>query len=204
MLARLLTVLAVIVSLVGTIFMAKGTASWWPAHVGHAGFVLVVLAVVAALMSERQASTVTLAAQVLTAAAAIAFSIVALVKFYETTSLFLNTEYPWYTGALTLATAAFAFGLTLERRRSTGVVACLLAACGVTVGCAVYALTEKANLAAEIWWLLAPVGAFLAAAAAAQHEREGTVASAVPAPTLGPPVLSGAAAVEPAADDSVE
>jgi peptidoglycan/LPS O-acetylase OafA/YrhL len=187
MLARLLTLLAVLVSLVGSIAEATGTAGWWPYHVERAGYVLVVLAVVAALLSERKASAVTLVAQLLAAAAAVAFAIVALVKFYETTTAFnqaLRPAYPWHTEALTLAVAALAFGLTLERRRSTGIVACLLAATGVTVGCALYALTQKANLAAEIWWLLAPIGAFLAAAAAAQHEREGAIA-------LGAPEVAG-------------
>jgi hypothetical protein len=214
MLARLLTLLAVLVSLVGSIAEAKGTSNWWPYHTERAGFVLVIFSVVAALLSERKASVATLVAQLLTAAAAIAFSIVALVKFYETTTAFnqaLGAAYPWHTEALTFAVAALAFGLTLERRRSTGVVACLLVAVGVTVGCAIYALTQKANLAAEEWWLLAPVAAFLAAAAAAQFEREGAVALDAPevadgggpvAPSM--PEMTGGESGVPAGDPGTE
>lgn len=84
-------------------------------------------------------------------------------------------------------------------------MACLLAATGVTVGCALYAATQKANLAAEMWWVLAPVGAFLAAAAAAQHEREGAVAldapeaagEEEPVASSTPEIAAGESAVPP-------
>jgi hypothetical protein len=179
-LARLLTLVAVATSL--TAFVLEVTVSnphWWVGHLDRAGYVLVVLAVVAALLAERQASAIWLGVLALTAAASVVFAVIAFVKYYDTTSfLAFNAASPWLNEAQTLAVAAFAFGLTLARQRSTAVVACLLAATGATVGCAIYAITREADIAAEVWWFAATVTAFLAAAAAAQVEREGSGAPA--------------------------
>jgi hypothetical protein len=195
--ARILTVVPVITSLVAFISEVTNKGGWWVYALDRASYVLVVFAVVAALLSQRRANAIVLGAQIAAAVSAVAFMAVALVKFYEAIPAFgvnFGAAQPWTNEAQLLAAAALAFGLTLARRRSTVAVACLLAAIAVAFGCALYAITREANYAAAgTWWAIAIAGAFLAAAAAAGLERDGIV-------TLDAPAAGG----EPASDAGVE
>jgi hypothetical protein len=178
--ARLLTLAALIVSLVAFILQVTGSTDWWIFAMNRAGYVLVVLAVVAALLAPRTASLAVVVAEVLTAAAALAFATVGLVKYYDIPTFAipyfgpaLQTAGAWLGEAEVLSVAVLAFGLTLTRRRSTGAVAWLAAAVAMALGCGTYAITQKTGFTPQIWWEVATVGAFLAAAAAAGLERGG-------------------------------
>jgi hypothetical protein len=177
---RLLTLVALTVSLVAFVLQVTGSTEWWIFAMSRAGYILVVLAIVAALIAARTASLAVVVAQVLTAAAALAFATVGLVKYYEipsSTVIYfgadIQTAGAWLLEAEVLSVAVLAFGLTLARRRSTGAVAWLAAAVAVALGCGTYAITQKAGFTAQIWWEVATVGAFLAAGAAAVLERGG-------------------------------
>jgi hypothetical protein len=188
-------------SLVAFIAEVSNKSGWWVYALDRASYVLVVFAVVAALLSERRANVLVLGAQLLTAATALVLMAVALVKFYETTPAFganfLAAQH-WTNEAQVLALAALAFGLTLVRRRNTVAMVWLFAAIAVAFGSAIYAITRKQTYAGETWWLIAIAGAFLAAAAAAALEREGTG-------TLDTPIaIPSGAGGEPGSDPVVE
>ncbi len=184
---RGLTFVPVIASLVAFIAEVNGSTGWWVFALERASYVLVVLAVAAALLAERRANVIVLGAQVASAAAAFVFMALALVKFYGATPAVDVVEYaaarPWTSEAQVLGLAALAFGLTLVRRRTPAAVVFLVAAIAVAFGCAIYAITRKELLyPAETWWSVAIAGAFLAAAAAAGLAREcSAVAPDVPA-----------------------
>lgn len=183
---RTLPFVPVVTSLVAFIAEVTNSASWWVYALDRASYVLVVLAVVAALLSERRVNVIALGAQLAAAATSLVFMAFALVKFYGATPAIDAVQYsvarPWTNEAQVLAIAALAFGLTLARRRSTPAVAFLAAAIAVAFGGAIYAITRKENVyPAETWWSIAIAGAFLAAAFAASLERDGGV-SAMDAP----------------------
>ena len=196
---RLLALVAVIVSLVGFIAGEAGASGWWPYALNRAGYVIVVFAVVAALLAARTPNALAVAAQVLAAAAALAFEIVALVKYYDATGPFgigISTAFSWAGEAQMFGVAALALALTLARRHSTVAIAGLAVAIAIATGCAIYAITLEANFATNLWWSLAGVGAFLAASAAAGLERGYGVA-------LRTPVAGGAGGI-PGSDTGVE
>jgi hypothetical protein len=182
--ARLLTLLAVVTSLVGFIGQESGWAGWWTIAFSRGSYALVVLAVAASLVDARRPNEFVVAAQVLAAMAAIAFVIVALVKYYDTTSFIpgeaLNGALTWMTQAELFGVAALAFALTLARRSSTIGIAALAAAAILALATGIYATILQANFAAFVWWGVAGVGAFLAASAAAGLQREGGVALRAP------------------------
>ena len=187
MVARLLTLFAVVVSLVGFIAAVNGSSHWWYFSLIRASYVLFVLAVVASLLSERQESALVVGAELLAAATALAFATVALVKFYNPPAYpfgspagGLGNAYLWANEAQLFAVAALAFGLTLARRRTTAGLVGLGMAIVMAVGCSIYAIWEKEGASAEVWWWIATVGAFLAAAAAAGLQRDGSVAVSTP------------------------
>jgi hypothetical protein len=186
---RTLTLVPVIASLVAFIAEVFNRNGWWVYALDRASYVLVVLAVVAALLTERRANALVLGAQVAAAATALVFMALSLVKFYGAIPAFglnYSAAEPWANEAQVLALAALAFGLTLARRRSTVAIAGLLAAMAAAFGCAIYAITQKVTYTAEAWWSVAIAGAFLAAAAAAGLERDGIVALGAPeADTVG-------------------
>lgn len=203
MLAKLITVVAVVSSLVAFIAEVHNTKGSWIYPLDRASYVLVALAVVACLLSERRASVVTLGAQLAVAATAVAFMAVALVKYYGTTSAFgesVGKAYPWANEAQLLAVAALAFGLTVVRRRSTVIVVGLMAGVLAAIGSSIYAITQKASYDGEMWWWIATAAAFLAASAAATLDREGTAGADAPVwdapvsdePVSDAPVPSGA------------
>jgi hypothetical protein len=174
--ARLITLVAVVASLVAFIAEATHNNGSWVYPLDRASYVLAVLAVVAALLSARRASAVALAAQLALIVTVIGFVVVALVKYYSTTSVFgeaISKAYPWANEAQVLGVAALAFGLTIARRHSVVAIAMLLAAVLAAVGSAVYAITLKASYGGELWWWIATVAAFVAASAASTLEREG-------------------------------
>jgi hypothetical protein len=194
--ARIITLVPVVTSLVAFISEVTRSGGWWVLALDRASYVLVVLAVVAALLAKRRASGLVFGAQALAALTALVFMALALVKFYDAIPAFgvnFGAGQPWANEAQLLAAAALAFGLTLERRRDTVTVAGLLVSIGIALGCAVYAITQKSSYEAFMWWSIAIVAAFLAAAAAAGLERDGIV-------TLGAPVENG----EPASDPGIE
>jgi hypothetical protein len=175
---RLLTLAALVVSLVAFILQVTGSTDWWIFAMSRAGYVLVVLALVAALLAPRTASVVVVVALVVTAAAALAFATVGLVKYYDIPSFAipdfgpaLQTAGAWLGEAEVLSVGVLAFGLTLVRRRSTGAIAWLAAAVAIALGCGTYAITQKTGFTAQIWWEVATVGAFLAGAGAAVLDR---------------------------------
>jgi hypothetical protein len=186
---RTLTLVPVIASLVAFIAEVFNRNGWWVYALDRASYVLVVLAVVAALLTERRANALVLGAQVAAAATALVFMALSLVKFYGAIPAFglnYSAAEPWANEAQVLALAALAFGLTLARRRSAVAIAGLLAAMAAAFGCAIYAITQKVTYSAEAWWSVAIAGAFLAAAAAAGLERDGIVALGAPeADTVG-------------------
>jgi len=189
MAGRLLGLTAVVASLVGFIAQVTGTTDWWAYTLNRASYVLVVLGVVAALLVARRESLIVVAAQVLLVATALAFTTVALLKFYDATSAYpggypsgFETASTWLAEAELLSVAVLAFGLTLARRRSTGAVVWLAGAVAMAVGSAVYAIIEKQGLTAYIWWTVAGIGGFLAASAAAGLDRGGRVARSTPVP----------------------
>ncbi len=190
MVGRLLTLFAVVVSLVGFIAATTGSNHWWWFSLIRASYVLFVLAVVASLLSERQESVLVVGAELLAAATALAFATVALVKFYNPPPYPYSSGFPnaylWGNEAQLFAIAALAFGLTLARRRTIAGVVGLALAIVMAVGCAIYAITQKESATAEVWWWIAAVGAFLAAAAAAGLQRDRSV-------TLSPPPVAGSA-----------
>jgi len=192
--ARILTFVPVIASLVAFISEVTNKTGWWVYALDRASYVLVVFAVVAALLAERRANALVLGAQVAAAAAALAFMAVALVKFYEAIPAFnVNSAaaYPWANEAQVLGLAALAFGLTLARRRNVVAIGGLLVAIAVAFGCAIYAITQKdAYATVGTWWSIAVAGAFLAAAAAAGLERDGIA-------TLGTPEAHGDQGIDP-------
>jgi len=125
--------------------------------------------------------------------------IVALVKYYDAGGPFGFTHsnpFTWAAEGQVFSVAAFAFALTLARRRVMVAIAGLAAGVAIAAGCAIYAITLKANFAANLWWSVAGVGAFLAASAAAGLERSGGFA-------LGAPVAGGSGGV-PGSDTGVE
>ena len=174
-------------SLVGFIGQEAGASGWgWYAS-DRAGFVLVALGIVAALVFERRPSVIVRSAQVLAGLTALAFVIVAIAKYYSNASSFglsLSIAFNWAGEANLFATAALAFGLTVQRRNGVVAIGALAAAIAMAVGTGIYAITLERNFAALLWWLIAGIGAFLAAAAAAGLERGGGVA-------LRAPVTSG-------------
>jgi hypothetical protein len=175
MMGRILALLAVVVSLVGFIGQEAGWTGWWTVALSRGGYLLVVLALVAALLAERSPNAFVVGAQVLAALAALAFAIVGLVKYYETSpypGVTLQSALTWTGQADLFGVAALAFALTLSRRRNTVAIAGLIAAIALAVGAAIYAITLQANFAVYVWWALAAVGAFLAASAAAGLERD--------------------------------
>ncbi|HEY2355665.1 MAG TPA: hypothetical protein VGH79_12285 [Gaiellaceae bacterium] len=181
MLARLLALLAIVVSLVAFILVEYGTVHWWVFAMSSAAFVLVILAVVAALLAERGPSLIVVWAQVLAVAAAVAFVVVGIVTYYDNTAPFSNSGLAaarWLGQAEVLSVAVLAFGLTLVRRRTmmAAVVLAIAVVTAISSGTYAITLTEKANAAASTWWQVATVGAFLAAAAAAGLNRGGSVA----------------------------
>jgi len=181
---RTLTLVPVIASLVAFISEVTNHGAWWVFALDRASYVLVVLAVVAALLTERRENVLVLGAQIAAAATAVAFMAVALVKFYGAVPAFgvnFAAGQPWTNEAQLLAAAALAFGLTLARRRSSVFIGGLLAAIAIAFGCAIYAITRKGNFyEAATWWAVAIAAAFLAAAAAATLERDGIVALGAP------------------------
>jgi len=183
-----LTFVGIVASLVGFIGQEAGASGWGFYAVYRSGFVLVALGLVSALLFERRPSLVILAAQLLAGMTAIVFVIVAIAKYYSDSSLIgfgLSAALSWGGEANLLATAALAFGLTLQRRRSVVADGALATAVALAVGSGIYAITLERGFAGYVWWLVAGIGAFLAAAAAAGLERGGGVAS-------GAPVASGA------------
>lgn len=178
MVGRVLTVVAVIASLVALAAGEAGSTGWWLYALSRAAYVLVIVGIVAALLTERGASLLVVWAQVLTGAATLAFVIVGLVKYYDSTSLYsdaVNSAFRWLGDAELLSAAVLAFGLTLPRRRTTTGAAVLAAALVMTLGCGFYALYLKQGFGASMWWTIATVGAFLAGAAAAGLNRGGAV-----------------------------
>jgi hypothetical protein len=199
--ARFLTFVPVVTSLVAFIAEASNKGGWWVGALDRASLVLVALAIAAALASERRANTLVLAAQIAAAATAVVLMAISLVKLYGAIPAFglpASAAYPWANEAQLLGLVALAFGLTLARRRNAVNVACLIAAIVVAFGSAVYAiiLTQQGNYATEGWWWIAIAGAFLAAAAASTLERDGIA-------TLDAPVAGGAGG-EPGSDAGVE
>ncbi len=197
--ARLFTFAAVVVSLTGFIGGEAGASGWWPYAVTRAGYVLAVLAVVAALLSARTPNVLVAGAQVLAAAAALAFEIVALVKYYDSAGPFgfgIGSAFTWAGEAEMFGVAALAFALTLARRRSTFATAGLAVAVAIAAGCAIYALTLEENLSTNLWWSIAGVGAFLAASAAAGLERGYGIALRAP--------IAGRAGGIPGSDPGIE
>jgi hypothetical protein len=179
MIGRIVTLVAVAVSLVGFIGQEAGWTGWWTASLSRGSYVLVVLAIAAALLAARRPNALVAGAQVLAALAALAFEVVALVKYYESSSFpgpQIENALTWSAQAQLFAVAALAFALTLSRRRNTVAIAGLAAAVAVAVGAAIYAITLRENFAAYVWWGLAAAGAFLAASAAAVLERDSGVA----------------------------
>jgi peptidoglycan/LPS O-acetylase OafA/YrhL len=183
MVARLLTLLAIVVSLVTFIAQETGSTHWWVYALNRASYVLVILGIAVALLVERRASLIVLAALVLTATAALAFTVVGLVKYYDAAlnPYTYSNIFGWFVEAELLGSAVLAFGLTLARRRSTGAAAWLAAAVVMTLGSGTYAFTQKGGAEASVWWTIATVGAFLAAAAAAGLDRGGGGALSAPA-----------------------
>ena len=190
----------VVTSLVAFISEVTNKTDWWVYSLDRASYVLVVFAVVAALLSERQANLVVLGAEFLAGVTALVFMAIALVKFYDAIPAFgvnFTTAHPWLSEAQVLALAALAFGLTLTRRRSSAAMGALSAAIVIAFGCAIYAITKKDTYTGETWWLVAIAGAFLAAAAAAGLERDGgTVALDTP--------VAGGWDNEPESDPGIE
>ena len=186
---RFLAFVPVITSLVAFISeVTLNTPGWWVYALDRASYFLVVLAVVAALLSERRADVIALGAQLLAAATAFAFMAVALVKFYEAIPAFgvnFTTAHPWTNEAQVLALAALAFGLARARRRHIAAIGGLVAAIVVAFGCAIYAITLRGTYTAETWWSIAIAGALLAAAAAAGLERDGVVTLSAPVAGAG-------------------
>jgi hypothetical protein len=187
---RFLAFVPVITSLVAFISEASNKSGWWVGALDRASYVLVVVAIAAALLSERRAGALVLGAQIAAAATAVVFMAISLVKLYGAIPAFglpAAAAYPWANEAQLLGLVALAFGLTLARRRNPVNIACLIAAIAVAFGSAVYAiiLTQQANYATDGWWWIAIAGAYLAAAAAAALERDGIV-------TLGAPEAGGA------------
>jgi hypothetical protein len=182
MVARLLTVVAVIASLGAFIAEVEGSTHWWVYSLSRGSYVLLVLAVVASLMDRRGPSLAAVWALVLTAATVLAFVVVGIVKYYT----YKATPYPYGSGAQSaspwlleaqaLGFAVLAFGLTLVRRRNPVALGALAAAVAISVGCSIYAITLEAGIASYVWWSTAVAGALLAAAAASVLEREGTAA----------------------------
>lgn len=170
---RILTPIAVLASFVAFGFEVAGSGGWWVYSSDRATYILIILAVVAALLTERRANGVVLGAQIVAAAVAVVFMVVAVARFYGDA---IDPAYPWATEAQVLALAALAFGLTLARRRSMVAIACLVVAIAATVACALYAITQKATYSAELWWWIVTAAAFLATAAAAGLERESAAA----------------------------
>ena len=168
---RILTPIAVLASFVAFGFEVAGSGGWWVYSSDRASYVLVILAVAAALLTERRANRIVLGAQIAMAAAAVVFMVVAVARFYGDA---IDPAYPWATEAQVLALAAVAFALTLERRRSIAAIVGLVVAIAAVVACALFAITQKASYSAELWWWIVIALAFLAAAAAAGLEREGT------------------------------
>jgi hypothetical protein len=191
---RILPLVPVVVSLVAFVSEVTNKGGWWVGALDRAGYVLVVLAVVAALLTERRANALVLGAQLAAAATALVFMALALVKFYEAIPAF-GVNYaaaePWANEAQVLGLAALAFGLTLARRRSTPGIAALLVAIAIAFGCAIYAITQQQSYEAETWWSVAIAGAFLAAAAAAGLERDGIVTLDAPAAGSEPGTAPG-------------
>ncbi len=166
---RILTPIAVLASFVAFGFEVAGSGGWWVYACDRATYVLVILAVVAALLTERRENNIVLGAKIAAAATAVVFMVVAVVRFYGDA---IDPAYPWATEAQVLALAAVAFGLTRARRRSLVAIVGLVVAIAAVVGCALYAITQKASYSAELWWWIATAAAFLTAAAAAGLERE--------------------------------
>jgi hypothetical protein len=178
MVGRLLTLVALIASLVAFIAEVTGTVDWWVYSLNRCSYVLVVLAVVASLLAARDGNLIVVVVLVLTAAAALAFAIVGLVKYYQLPPPYFaepgaQSPSTWLGEAQLFSIGVLAFGLTLTRRRSAGLAAWLAAAAVWALGTGIYAFTREASLAGEVWWEVATVGAFLAGAAAAMLERGG-------------------------------
>lgn len=186
--STLFTFLGVASSLTGFIGDEAGASGWGFFAADHAGYVLVALGAVTALVFERRPSVIALSAHVLAGLTALAFVIVALVKYYSDSAPFagaLTVAFNWSGEASLFATAALAFGLTLQRRNGIVAIGALAAAIAIAIGSGIYAITLERDFAALLWWLIAGIGAFLAAATAAGLERGGSLA-------LRPPVPSGA------------
>jgi hypothetical protein len=185
--ARLITLVAVVASLVAFIAEETGSNGTWIGPLNRASYVLVVLAIVAALLSERRASLLVVWAQVAATAAALVFAVVALFKYYDNNAspfdAAIAIAYTWLGEASVLSLSVLAFGLTLARKRNPMAVVALAAAVAAAVGCAIYAITVNGGLASYMWWEIAGIGAFLAAAAAAGLERGGGDALRAPVPS---------------------
>lgn len=142
---------------------------------GRGGSVLIFLAIAAAFLLERDYQSAGWALQVLAAAVAIAFLVVAVVKLYTASNNpFGATEaLPWSGEAASMAFAALAFGLTAARIHSFGAKAFLACAVGGTVGCFAYAVSLTTGFNSYVWYENAAVLAALAAACAARMETLG-------------------------------
>ena len=117
MIGRILALVAVAVSLVGFIGQEAGWTGWWTLALSRGSYVLIVLAVVAALLAARRPNVFVAGAQVLAALAALAFEIVALVKYYEPSSFAgipVERALTWAAQGQLFGVAALAFALTLE------------------------------------------------------------------------------------------
>ena len=142
----------------------------------RASEVLVFLAIAAALAVERRSTRGAWQGQIATAAVAIAFATVALVKFYSGSgsdvfpNMFARAD-EWVAEAAILALGALALGL-IGRRVATSLVwvSCVTAAF-VAVGCAIYAISLKGSSNADIWYEVALTAAALAGSAAARMHR---------------------------------
>ena len=174
---RVLTPIVVALSFVPFGFEVAGSGGWWVYASDRATYVLAILAVVGALLTERREYGIVRGARIAVAAVAVVFMVVAVARFYGTA---IDPAYPWATEAQVLALAAVAFGLTLTRTRNLVAIVGLVVAIAATVACALYAITQKATYAAEMWWWIVIAAAFLAAAAASALEREDAAASNAP------------------------
>lgn len=200
--ARVLTAVAIALSLVAFYGQEHGSPTSWTHPLARASYLLLVLALLAALVSERRASENVLRLQVVVAALAIVFLVVAAAKYYGDASLAHSNPFAWTSEARRLGLGAIPLALTLTRRRSDVGMAALAVAVGVAIGSAIFALAlGNANTASFLWWAVALTAALLGASVAGGLER-GSVVLSVPVTrgAGGAPVAGGA----PASDPGVE
>jgi len=139
----------------------------------HASLVLVSLSIALALAVERRATFGARQAQLATAAIALAFVVVALVKLYSTSSAVGGSfkGLAWADEAGIVGTGSLAFGLIgLRVTTSAGWIAFVAAVC-VAFGCAGYAISLEPGTKAFVWYLVAGTAAALAGSAAARMNK---------------------------------